>query len=222
MPPLQIAYNALAQSFDARPNVAGYNKFVEAVNEISLAQAEALQNATFGPDVDLTAARSAFGKLLCLNTRHLGADARRRRQTNNEKCKGTVCSQDALNEGLDKVVTVCEFFACLQAKSNEDIKKLGPVFGFASGTARDDECLAFVVDTTGSMSSEIDAAKQIILNFIASEDNAGELQCYVLVPFNDYADMDPGEWHYLKITILCMHTNLKGCLGLLLCLVYTE
>ena len=164
-----------------------------------------MQNVTFGPDVDLTTARSAFGKLLCLNTRHLGADARRRRQTNNEKCKGTACSQDALNEGLDKVVTVCEFFACLQAKSNEDIKKLGPVFGFASATARDDECLAFVVDTTGSMSSEIDAAKQIILNFIASEDNAGELQCYELVPFNDYVDMDPGEWHLKDNNIMHAH-----------------
>ena len=46
--------------------------------------------------------------------------------------------------------------------------------------------LHFVIDTTGSMAGEIDAAKQIILNFLASEDNAGELQCYVLVPFNDY------------------------------------
>ena len=216
VPPLQIAYNALAQSFDAKPNVAGYNTFVEAVNEISLVQAEAcndpnfvptaelisklageFENATFGSDVDLTTARSAFGKLLCLNTRegNLGTGARKRRQTNSKKCKDAMCSQDALNEGLDKVVTVCEFFACLQAKSNEDIKRLGPVFGFASATARDDECLAFVVDTTGSMSSEISAAKQIILNFIASEDNAGELQCYVLAPFNDYADMDPGELH---------------------------
>ena len=214
MPPLQVAYNALAQSFDARPNMAGYNKFVEAVNEISLAQAEAcndpsflptaelisklaaeFENATFGPDVDLTTARSAFGKLLCLNTRedNAGVGARRRRQTNNEKCENTMCSQDALDEGLDKVVTVCEFFACLQAKSREDIKQIGPVFGFASAIGRDDECLAFIVDTTGSMGAEINAAKQIILNFIASEDNAGELQCYVLVPFNDYDDVDPSQ-----------------------------
>ena len=214
MPPLQVAYNTLAESFDARPNVAGYNKFVEAVNEISLAQAEAcndptfvstielitklageFENATFGPEVDLTKARSAFGKLLCLNTREAeaGEGVRRRRQTNNNKCDNVICSQDAINEGLGKVTSVCEFFVCLQAKSREDVRQLGPVFGFASADAADDECLAFIVDTTGSMGAEIEAAKQIILNFIASEDNAGELQCYVLVPFNDYDRVDPSR-----------------------------
>ena len=206
MPPLQVAYNTLAESFDARPNVAGYNKFVEAVNEISLAQAEAcnnptfvptielvtklageFENATFGPEVDLTKARSAFGKLLCLNTRegNAGESVRKRRQTN-DNCDDVTCLEEARTVGLSKVGSVCEFFVCLQLKSREDIKQLGPVFGFASATATNDECLAFIVDTTGSMSGEIDTAKQTILNFIASEDNAGELQCYVLVPFNDY------------------------------------
>ena len=207
MPLLQVAYNALAESFDARPDVAGYNKFVEAVNEISLAQAEAcndptflptielisklaaeFENATFGPDVDLTKARSTFGKLFCLNTReeNVGESVCRRRQANNDKCKDVTCSKDALDEGLDKVGSIFEFFACLQSKSRENIGQLGPVFGFASVIGSDDEHLAFVIDITGSMAGEIEAAKQIILNFLASEDNAGELQCYVLVPFNDY------------------------------------
>ena len=212
MPPLQVAYNTLAQSFEARPTVAGYSKFVEAVNEISLAQAEAcndpsfvptpelisklaeeFSNSTFGPDTDLSKARLAFGKLLCLNTREsTNSAARRRRQSNNDKdCE---CSNDVLKDGLPglgKAQTVCEFFVCLQELTMESTKALGPVFGFENATERVDECLAFVIDTTGSMGPVIDAAKQIILNFVASEDNARELQCYVLVPFNDYDSMIP-------------------------------
>ena len=219
MPPLQVAYNTLAQSFEARPTAAGYSKFVEAVNEISLAQAEAcndpsfvptpelisklaeeFSNSTFGPDTDLSKARLAFGKLLCLNTRESNLAARRKRQSNNDKdCK---CSEDVLNDGLPglgKAQSICEFFICLQELTKESTNVLGPVFGFESATERDDECLAFVIDTTSSMGPVIAAAKQTILNFVASEDNAGELQCYVLVPFNDYDGVDssrPGKHQY--------------------------
>lgn len=46
--------------------------------------------------------------------------------------------------------------------------------------------LCFVIDTTGSMGDDIDAAKQVAFNIIDS--NAGTLQepsQYILVPFND-------------------------------------
>lgn len=46
-------------------------------------------------------------------------------------------------------------------------------------------CLAFVVDTTGSMSQEIAAARNIINQFIQSEKNI-LTYCYVLVGFNDF------------------------------------
>ena len=43
------------------------------------------------------------------------------------------------------------------------------------------------------MGGAIAAAKLIILNFLASEDNLGELQCYILVPFNDYDGDSPDK-----------------------------
>ena len=214
LPPLQVAYNTLAQNFSVRPSVSGYNNFVEAVNEISLAQAEACNDPSFVPTIeivqrlaeefdnatgdsgsrDLSRARSAFGKLLCLNTRTGDSEVGARRRKRQSSCngQGRVCSEQAKKEGLVKVKSVCEFFTCLQAMVLDRLtSRIGPVFGFELATDTEDECLAFVIDTTGSMGAAIGAAKQIILSFLASEDNANELQCYILVPFNDYDDVDP-------------------------------
>ena len=74
------------------------------------------------------------------------------------------------------IFCTCEFFECLDP---DDI--FVSILGFDS----DEECLAFVIDTTGSMSGEIDAAKEITLNFLRSEEEIGDAGCYVLVPFND-------------------------------------
>lgn len=55
--------------------------------------------------------------------------------------------------------------------------------------------LCFVIDTTGSMADDIDAAKQVAFNIIDS--NAGTLQepsQYILVPFND-----PGTSTFMDI-----------------------
>ena len=51
-------------------------------------------------------------------------------------------------------------------------------------------CLAFAVDTTGSMGEEIEAAKEIIRNLSRSEEDSPV--CYVLQPFNDYP-----KWFHL-------------------------
>ena len=211
--PLQLAYIILAENFNTRPTVTGYNKFVEAVNEISLAQTEAcsdpnflptpelvtmlaeqFENATSESGKDLSKARSIFGKLLCLNIKEESSDNgnRQKRQSNEDKDKECECSGDALREGLSKVKSVCEFFVCLRTIHELD-STLGPVFGFENAIDTTDECLAFVIDTTGSMGGAIAAAKLIILNFLASEDNLGELQCYILVPFNDYDEVSPEQ-----------------------------
>ena len=210
-PPLRLAYNILAENFNTRPTATGYSKFVEAVNEISLAQTEACSDPTFVPEADIvqklaeefenatsesgrdiSKARSIFGKLLCLNTRQEDSeDGLRRKRQSDDKKEKCPCSGDVLTEGLGKVKSVCEFFACLRSIHALD-STLGAVFGFAEATTRD-ECLAFVIDTTGSMAGAIATAKQVILNFLASEDNVGELQCYILVPFNDYDEKDPGQ-----------------------------
>ena len=71
----------------------------------------------------------------------------------------------------------CEFFACLdEGNILSDL-----IFGFN----KEYECIVFVIDTTGSMGSEIAVAKRIILEFVRIEEHIGEFGCYVLVPFND-------------------------------------
>ena len=49
------------------------------------------------------------------------------------------------------------------------------------------------MDTTGSMSDDIEAAKEVIRNLLSSEED-GPI-CYVLQPFNDYRDgsFDPAS-----------------------------
>ena len=76
---------------------------------------------------------------------------------------------------------VCEFFACLDPE--DDIK---PLMGFL-GIYVDEgfPCLAFTVDTTGSMGTEIGTVKEVIRNFLSSEEHGPG--CYVLQPFNDNA-----------------------------------
>ena len=55
------------------------------------------------------------------------------------------------------------------------------------GFIKDDlQCLAFVVDTTGSMYNEIEAAQEVIQSFIRSEEELNVVGCYILMPFNDY------------------------------------
>ena len=56
-----------------------------------------------------------------------------------------------------------------------------PILGFDNQI----QCLAFVIDTTGSMSSEIADAQKILTDFIQAEENLNDVGCYLLMPFND-------------------------------------
>ena len=89
-----------------------------------------------------------------------------------------------------ELVCVCEFFACLDP--DDDIK---PMVGMIDVFVEEFvfPCLAFAVDTTGSMREEIEAAKEVIRNLLSSEED-GPI-CYVLQPFNDYRDgsFDPAS-----------------------------
>ncbi len=58
------------------------------------------------------------------------------------------------------------------------------LFGFVYDS---EQSLGFVVDTTGSMREEIAAAKDVITNMIASEENIDVL-AYILTPYNDWDD----------------------------------
>ena len=192
---LREIYTNLANHYDRSVNEGGYRKFLEAVNEISVAKEEACRNASGiismplqlliqefvtsykMKDESAHSIRSIYGKLLCLNNT-IDSDSsnssRRRRDSDSDICE---CPPD----GFDSDFTFCDFcdfYACFTDDVIEDIF-FGPQYLI------DFQCLAFVIDTTGSMSTEINTAKDIILNFVQSEQDIGRDGCYLMVEFND-------------------------------------
>ena len=185
-------YISLTEDLGRVKSDTGYTNFAEAVTEIT----EARQEACSGPpderpspeDIPGLAERFArlplsearelrkiFGEMLCIkNEVH---SSRMKRQ---DPCAGVVCP----SAGFDAVVDVCEFFACLD-KDIEDRygTRLAAVFGFVIDFDHF-PCLAFVVDTTGSMGEEIRAVQNLIMAFVSSEQD--EPACYIITPFNDY------------------------------------
>jgi len=122
--------------------------------------------------------RSIIGMLLCIDSLEGisgSTSARFKRKisvagtSRNCTCPGKILSAD--------VNSTCEFFECLDR--GDALKNV--IFGFKKGY----ECLIFVVDTTGSMSVEIELTKRIILDFVKIEEHIGKNGCYILVPFND-------------------------------------
>lgn len=203
--PAQVAYESLAESFGVKPTPTGYTSFIEAVNEVSLAQAEACSNSSFLPtpdlvsqlaeefetkftadDRDLTEVRLVYGKLLCLNSR--SESSRKKRQAD---CP---CTLDLETDSLSKVGSVCEFFECLAAKFQ--IEQFAQIFGLeVSGSADDNgaiPCLAFALDYSGSMVEELDAAKQIIRGFLVNDAAFNTRLCYILVTFSRFPEPRPG------------------------------
>ena len=191
---LGIVYTVLAESFGFRVSESGFNEFTNAVDTISIAQDEACGSAStisandaprliqeFQDDLereeqDLTLLRSLYGQLLCIDSGNINSPARKRRQSSCPQRPDCTCPDGGLDAGIFSCS--CEFFACLEG--DEDV--LRPILGFSN---LESQCLAFVIDTTGSMSEEIEAARNIILNFVRSEEQIGVRGCYVLVPFND-------------------------------------
>lgn len=115
-----------------------------------------------------------FGKMLNIKDHSDGQRSRniQRRDADGYDCPEENCTCPHGGIKSTELLCSCQFFACLDEGRN-----LMPVFEGFEGL----ECLAFVLDTTGSMKDEIDAALQVIKDFIASE----EIGCYLLVPFND-------------------------------------
>ena len=194
---LRNIYTVVAKHYDQSVTEGGYRQFLEATNEISLAKEEACRNVSKITSMSLQLIqefidaykmkdqsshpiRSAYGKLLCLNsTINSGESRRKRRDSGGDECK---CPPD----GLDSDFTFCDFcdfYACLKGGVIEDIF-------FGSQFLVEYQCLAFVIDTTGSMTEEISIAKDVILNFVQSEQDIGLDGCYMLVEFNDVGPDD--------------------------------
>lgn len=113
--------------------------------------------------LDLSALRKQFGILICLHQQVAGAEP---------NCDTVDCSG-----GLGNATTTGDFFCCLQSSDVRDL------FGIelVAMTLDAVPCLAFVVDTTGSMSAEIAAVRALVNAFVDPADPV----CYILVEFND-------------------------------------
>ena len=113
--------------------------------------------------LDLSALRKQFGILICLHQQVAVSE---------HNCARVDCSG-----GLGSGATTVEFFCCLRSS---DVRGL---FGIESAATTVDAvpCLAFVVDTTGSMRSEIAAVRALVNAFVDPADPV----CYILVDFND-------------------------------------
>ena len=206
----RVAYELLAKSFGVEVTPTGYSNYIEAVNEISLAQAEACSNESFVPtpdlvsqlagefetlflaeNEDLSGIRSVFGKLLCLKSRSQLQPSRRKRQiVQINECQGN-CSLLRTDE-LFKAKNICDFFLCLVKKY--EIQLFGRIFGVVNEVSGEDDdtnpptCLAFAIDFSGSMREELDAAKQIIRTFLVNEGALNNKLCYILVAFSRFDD----------------------------------
>lgn len=186
---LRDIYTLLANHFDRRVTEGGYRQFLEAINEISVVKEEACRNASGIVSESLQLIqefvdaykmkshhiRSSYGKLLCLNSTinsNLSQLSRKRRALYDDECK---CPPNGLYSDFT-FCHFCDFYACLTDVVFKDIL-------FEPGDHG--HCLAFVIDTTGSMYEEIDTTKRIIWNFVRSVEDIGAYGCYMLVPFND-------------------------------------
>ncbi len=181
------AFETLVDILGVKPSEKNFNGFVVAMNEIAQIHelckeaqtAEEIQKltdelvSTFSvnsKNEDISNIRELVGNFLCNAEK-----TRSKRQSDEvENCECPL-------GGIQNISSACEFYKCL------NFSRLKSIFGFDQG-AEDIffPCLAFVVDTTGSMSEEIDAVKRIILEFVhAEKEFATSEGCYMLVPFND-------------------------------------
>ena len=192
-PPLKVVYTAIAEEFEVEATDEGFSNFTVAITEITEAKTAACEGEDSVSEADIprlgreyralrgdiegniVRIREIFGKMLCLSDK--GHEGRRRKR------QSSICLEfgdpNCSCPPKGEVVCVCEFFACLDPE--DDIM---PILGIVDVIVDEGfPCLAFAVDTTVSMSREISAAKEVMRNFLSSEEDGPG--CYVLQPFND-------------------------------------
>ena len=194
-------YTALTASLNATPSENGYSEFSDAFDVIT----DSYFKACYGPEEEKpnqSDAQSILTDFLSLLENR--SDITRMRQLFGELS----CLQNFSNASLSHVskrsLMVADLSVCAMATSISLLYKcldannqLDCIFNLndpSNCTTTDDQplstkekkhCLAFVVDTTGSMGVEISHVRTVIQHFLQSEENNITL-CYVLVPFNDY------------------------------------
>ena len=194
-PPLKVVYEVIAEELEVEASDEGYSNFVEAVSQVTEAKEAACEGDEIVDSADvprlvreyrtlrenvtenIVQLREVFGKMLCIKeTSH----EERRRKRDSHCPKVCTCPPGGLFD--ESIRCVCEFFACM-----DPTRDLKPILGLLDIFVEEGfPCLSLVVDTTGSMSDEIEAAKHVIHNFLSSEEH--EPGCYVLLPFNDLSN----------------------------------
>ena len=219
--PLKTVYEALAKEFEVETSEKGYTNFAEAVNQITEAKVAACEDGSGLSEGDVprlankygvlkedfvanvVELRGIFGKMMCLSEKEHEDRKRMRRDSYCPDRKDCKCPG---NESL--IICVCEFFDCLDPEDN-----IKPIMGISYIPDISVPCLAFIVDTTGSMETEISAVKEVIRTFLSSEEGTYTSKrlygpgCYVLQPFNDYKNgmFDPTSMYKAIIcTVLCI------------------
>ena len=189
---IRVLYDAVVEKLAVVKSNTTLNKFQEAITEITEAHQEACNgpadarpaledvpslvsrfSSVFRAHTSSTELREIYGKMLCLNDLTSSDGGRKKRQDPVEMC---VCPVSGLYGG--EIFEPCQFFKCL----DDDFSSFGrSLFGFV---IEDFNCLAFVVDTTGSMGNEIEETRRLMKSFISSEED--DPACYVVTPFNDH------------------------------------
>ena len=185
----ELLYDVISNVYQLNKTKSGLNKFIEAIGEISSGYTLACSSP---PEVrpsiddiprlmnefqvafeeyDTLQIRFVCGQMLCLHDHLREQDLmRKRRQTRCPDDEDCTCPSGGISSSI---VCPCEFFACLD--EDDKIKSLfTDVNPF--------RCLAFVIDTTGSMKDEIKLATEVVKDFIRSVEDEG---CFLLIPFND-------------------------------------
>jgi hypothetical protein len=214
-PPLRIVYTALAEEFKVKTTDEGFNNFMEAITQITEAKEGACESEHGVSEADIPSLgkeyrslwgdiqgnidriRDIFGTMLCLRER--SHEARRTKGQDSSDCPeyGDPCP--CLSK--ENIACVCQFFSCFDLGN-----VIKPILGIENvNVSEGGPCLAFAVDTTGSMADEIEAAQEVILNFLRSEEHG--LGCYVLQPFND---LRYGIFHNESIPNATVATTYNG------------
>ena len=202
-PPLRIVYTALAEEFEVKTTDEGFNNFTEAISQITEAKEAACEGEHGVSEADsrsrgreyrdlrgdiqgnIDRIRDIFGKMLCLSERSHEARRRKRQDPLCPEFGDPSCSCPTAED----TTCVCQFFACLDPEDD-----IPPILGIENVNVPEGfPCLAFAVDTTGSMGGQVYAAQEVIRDFLRSEEDGPV--CYVLQPFNDLQDgvFDPAS-----------------------------
>ena len=221
---LRDLYSTLVHSFNLTGTSDGFDNFSMALDTIL----ESYFRACYGADderptkadaprllsqflfllenhTNITTIRKLYGQLSCLkdfsNNKELT-----KRQTGNRLSE--CASKPTIRELYDCLEP--DDLSCIFHLERDCARAMASNQGIIRTFPDPSDCVGFVVDTTGSMSDEIESVKEVIQNFTASEQDTLTL-CYTLVPFNDFGDYSaPLEDSkiYICYDAMLLHSNI--------------